>query len=125
MKIENGKIILSFKHTDSGLVARPLPKTYDVHSLLDKTASLIRNRPNSLLEGFAICGKDQKWVWADARIDGKNVIVWSDNVPAPVAVRYAWAHNPTCVTLAMKLASLVPPSPEPDDFTPITLNNKN
>lgn len=123
MKIESGKIILSFTHTDKGLVAKPLPKTYDVRSLLDKTAPLIRNRPNSQLEGFAICGKDQKWVWGDARIDGNNVIVWSDSVPAPVAVRYAWADNPTG-NLGNEAGLPVSPF-RTDDFTPITLNNKN
>lgn len=44
--------------------------------------------------GFAICGENRKWVWANAKVDGHDVIVWSDQVPAPVAVRYAWADNP-------------------------------
>jgi sialate O-acetylesterase len=35
-----------------------------------KTAPLVRNRPHSQLEGFAICGTDKQWVWADAKIDG-------------------------------------------------------
>ena len=33
-------------------------------------------------------------VWAEATIDGKTVVVRSDKVAKPVAVRYAWAHNP-------------------------------
>ena len=44
--------------------------------------------------GFAICGEDKKFVWADARIDGPKVIVSSDAVNSPVSVRYAWAANP-------------------------------
>ena len=96
MKIEQGRAILSFKHADAGLVARPLPDTYIVRSSAKETAPLVRNSPGSELEGFAICGEDKKWVWADARIAGDTVIVWSDKVPAPVAVRYAWADNPTC-----------------------------
>jgi sialate O-acetylesterase len=55
----------------------------------------VRNSPKSELEGFAICGEDRNWAWADAKIEGDSVIVWSDQVPAPVAVRYAWADNPT------------------------------
>ena len=48
------------------------------------------------LKGFAIAGQDHKFVWADARIDGDTVVVWSDQVPHPLAVRYAWADNPVC-----------------------------
>jgi sialate O-acetylesterase len=46
------------------------------------------------LQGFAIAGADQKFVWAKARIDGDSVLVSSAAVPNPVAVRYAWANNP-------------------------------
>jgi sialate O-acetylesterase len=47
------------------------------------------------LKGFAVAGSDNKFVWAHAKIERKNlVIVWSDKVPHPVAVRYAWADNP-------------------------------
>jgi len=48
------------------------------------------------VQGFAICGEDRVWKWAQAKIDGKDVIVSSPEVPQPVAVRYAWASNPTC-----------------------------
>lgn len=50
--------------------------------------------PEPVLRGFAIAGKDQKWVWADAEIEGASVIVSSPEVSEPVAVRYAWADNP-------------------------------
>lgn len=45
------------------------------------------------LQGFAVAGKDGAWHWADAKIDGANVIVWSDAVENPVHIRYAWAQN--------------------------------
>ncbi len=48
------------------------------------------------LEGFSIAGKDRKFVWADARIEGNTVMVSSLQVPKPVAVRYAWLENPSC-----------------------------
>ena len=48
------------------------------------------------LQGFAIAGGDQKFVWAKAKIDGGKVTVWSDAVGEPAAVRYAWAANPKC-----------------------------
>ena len=43
---------------------------------------------------FAIAGKDKKFVWANAKIEGNTVVVWSDKVAEPVYVRYAWADNP-------------------------------
>ncbi|MDU0369042.1 sialate O-acetylesterase [Hymenobacter endophyticus] len=46
------------------------------------------------LKGFAVAGPDKKFVWAEARIEGKKVVVWSDKVPVPAVVRYAWADNP-------------------------------
>jgi sialate O-acetylesterase len=46
------------------------------------------------LGGFALAGADKRFVWANARIVGDRVYVWSDRVRVPVAVRYAWANNP-------------------------------
>lgn len=96
MKIEGREIRLSFDHLDGGLVANEVPATYDVIRKFGKTAPLVRNSPHSQLEGFAICGSDNKWVWAEAKIDGDTVLVSSSQVPAPIAVRYAWSDNPTC-----------------------------
>jgi sialate O-acetylesterase len=70
--IEGNKIILTFSHTGSGLV------TNDGEALSE----------------FAIAGADKKYVWAKAKIEGDKVIVWSDAVPSPVYVRYAWSDNP-------------------------------
>ena len=46
------------------------------------------------MKGFAIAGADKQFHWAQAKISGNKVIVWSDEVTAPVAVRYGWADNP-------------------------------
>jgi sialate O-acetylesterase len=70
-KIEGNKIRLYFTHTGKGLVAK-----------------------DGKLTGFAICGEDKKWVWADARIDGKTIIVLSPEITKPIAVRYCWGTNP-------------------------------
>ncbi len=43
---------------------------------------------------FAVSGTDRKWHWASAKIDNDTVVVSSPEVPAPVAVRYAWQANP-------------------------------
>lgn len=95
--VEGGKIRLSFTHAGGGLVARELPAAYAPSSLDPaKTVPLVRNSPGSQLEGFVICGESRRWVWAEARIEGDTVVVSSPQVPAPVAVRYAWSNNPTC-----------------------------
>ena len=52
-------------------------------------------KSNAPLSQFQICGEDHKWVWAQARIVNEDTVVaWSESVPAPVAVRYAWSSNP-------------------------------
>ncbi|MBL9115317.1 MAG: hypothetical protein JNJ83_09960 [Verrucomicrobiaceae bacterium] len=47
--------------------------------------------------GFAICGEDKKWVWANAKVLGADKVeVSAATVAKPVAVRYAWSDNPVC-----------------------------
>lgn len=122
VKIEKGKARLTFTSLHGGLVARPVPATYVKCSARNETEPLVRNSPQSELEGFAICGEDKQWVWADAKIEGQSVVVWSDKVPAPVAVRYGWAMNPTC-NLYNKAG--FPASPfRTDDFPATTLSVK-
>ncbi len=72
MKIEGSKIVLSFSNTGSGLVAKGGGK----------------------LKCFEICGIDDEFYPAEAKIENNKVIVFSDKVTEPVAVRYAWANNP-------------------------------
>ena len=43
---------------------------------------------------FAIAGADKKFVWAQTSLQNNTIIVWSDQVPEPKYVRYAWANNP-------------------------------
>jgi sialate O-acetylesterase len=66
-----GAIKIKFSHTDGGLVVNG-------------------DKPGE----FSIAGNDRQWHWADAKLDGDNVIVSSPEVPDPVAVRYAWQANP-------------------------------
>lgn len=76
------------------------------------------------ITGFAIAGKDRKFVWAQARVlpssrDGQ-VEVWSDDVPHPVAVRYAWADNPEC---NLRSEGKLPVAPfRTDDWPGITVD---
>ncbi len=48
------------------------------------------------VKGFAVAGADGRFTWAEAKLDGEAVLVSAAGVPAPVAVRYAWAANPVC-----------------------------
>lgn len=92
----DGKAILKFHHVDGGLVAAPLPDTYQPLLAKPDVLPLVRNSPGSELEGFLVCGEDRKWVWANAKIAGDAVVVSAPGVSTPVAVRYAWENNPTC-----------------------------
>jgi sialate O-acetylesterase len=65
----------------------------------DHAAGLVSKAPGGRLKGFAIAGPDRHFVWADARIEGDRVVVWSDRVPHPVAVRYAWSNSPAGLSL--------------------------
>lgn len=122
LAIEGGKAIVTFADVAGGLVALPLAATYDKETLKGRTAPLVRNSPGSELEGFAVCGADRVWHWADAKIAGATVIVTSTAVPAPTAVRYAWADNPTC-NLANDAGLLAVPF-RTDDFPAATAERK-
>jgi sialate O-acetylesterase len=100
MNIEGNKAILSFDHVGGGLIAKG----------------------DESLKGFAIAGADRKFVWAEAEIEGDKVIVSSNEVSAPVAVRYAWADNPVC---NLYNAEELPASPfRTDDWPGITIGKK-
>jgi sialate O-acetylesterase len=99
MKVEDNRIILRFRHTGSGLVAR-----------------------GGRLQGFTICGEDHTFVHAEAEIQGNTVVVHSPQVPFPVAVRYGWANYPV-VNLYNKEG--LPASPfRTDDFPMVTAPRK-
>jgi len=80
MKIEGNKIILTFTNIGSGLEAKG----------------------DGELKSFSIAGADKQFIWAKAKIEGDNVIVWSDEVSKPIAARYAWADNPVDANLYNK-----------------------
>lgn len=97
MSLDNGKIVLTFEHTGGGLVAK-----------------------GGELKSFAIAGENRNFVWAQAKIDGNRIIVWSDEVADPVAVRYAWANNPANANLYNQEG--LPASPfRTDDWPGITV----
>ena len=67
MKIEGNRIRLFFDYADGGLISN-----------------------GKTLEHFTIAGSDGKFVPANAEIDRDTIVVFSDAVPHPTAVRYAW-----------------------------------
>ncbi len=70
------------------------------------------------LTGFTVAGSDRRFKWAAARLDGATVVASSPEVPAPVAVRYAWANNPAC---NLTNASGLPAAPfRTDDWPGVT-----
>jgi sialate O-acetylesterase len=95
-KIDGGKIALDFDCIGTGMIAAKPGK----------------------LDAFAIAGPDKKWHWAAAEIAGNRVIVSSKEVPNPVAVRYAWAMNPSQRNLLYNKEGL-PASPFRTDTWPL------
>jgi sialate O-acetylesterase len=73
MTVEGNKIRLQFRHRGGGLT------TCDKKPLTE----------------FTIAGEDQKFVPAVATIDGDSIVVHSDKVAKPVAVRFAWSDVAT------------------------------
>lgn len=66
-----------------------------VRVIFDQAGDGLKSRDGGPLKRFEIAGEDRVWHWADATIDGTDsVLVSSEHVKSPVAVRYAWAANP-------------------------------
>ena len=99
MTIKDGKATLKFDHVGGKL------DTFDVREPI----------------GFAIAGEDRKFVNAKAKITGKDTIeVWSEDVKAPVAVRYAWANNPICNVQSSEGLQMTPF--RTDEWPGVTIN---
>ena len=71
MTIEGSSIRLRFKHVGGGLIAR-----------------------GGELKTFVLAGGNRVFEPAAARIEGDTIVVESEAVPEPQAVRYAWSNNP-------------------------------
>lgn len=70
-KIQGNKIIISFNHTGSGMIAK-----------------------NDTLKGFVIAGKDDNWFVANSIIKDDKIEITNPSVDHPTQVRYAWADRP-------------------------------
>ena len=82
MKIEGNRIRLSFDYADGLMTAvkngyaKPVPA------------------PEMKPANFAVCDKNGNWFWADAVIEGNEVVVSAKEVAEPTAVRYAYRGCP-------------------------------
>lgn len=83
-EVRNGVVRVSFDHLGGGLAIGQAPWR-------PKNAAPL---PADKLLGFAICGKDGKWAAADARIEGKEVVLSHPSIPEPVGVAYGWSATP-------------------------------
>lgn len=91
-RVADGRVTLTFDHVGGGLAVRGTAGATGATTALDGT-------DGAPVGGFTIAGADGRFVRAEARLAGRGVVVWSDRVPRPVAVRYAWADNPADATL--------------------------
>jgi sialate O-acetylesterase len=100
-KFDSGAATLSFTHVGGGLVAK-----------------------GGDLVGFTVAGKDGKFAPAKATIKGDTVVVSSEQVPEPTAVRYGWVNfaNPT---LNLFNKDGLPASPFRTDDAPYTTQPKS
>lgn len=80
LRIEGERAILTFQHGGGGLVS------------LDGEG----------LRHFAVAAEDGEFVPATATIDGDTVVVTSDEITDPRAVRYAWSNNPEGINFGNK-----------------------
>jgi sialate O-acetylesterase len=87
-RVDGDRVIVTFEHAAGGLIAGE-------KNGLDP----LREAKDGKLHGFMIAGEDKQWHWADARIEGESVVVRSDKVPVPAAIRYAYASNPSTSNL--------------------------
>ena len=85
IQTEGNKIRVNFTNLGSGLMIGVPPPGATGGKLLP-----IPDR----LSNFEIAGPDGKFVAAEAKIDGNTVLVWSNSVSDPKAVRYAWSAYP-------------------------------
>lgn len=99
MKVEGNRIRLFFDHVDGGLAAKGGPLTH-----------------------FTIAGEDNDFVEANARIDGDTIVVSSDKVEKPVAVRYAWTND--AEPNLFNKANLPASSFRTDNLPGVTVNNR-
>jgi sialate O-acetylesterase len=121
VKFDGNKAVLTFDHRGGGLAGKEIVATPS-NNKNAKNASAYRIKEGAsdtpVLVGFTVCGKDKVFQPATASIVGDTVVVSSDKVDLPIAVRYGWANHPVC---NLYNREGLPASPfRTDDFRGIT-----
>lgn len=81
--VSSGPVKANVKKTDSGFNVK-----------FDHAASGLKTYGDGPVKGFKVAGEDKQWYPAQATIEGNSIVVSSDSVKAPIALRYAWEDNP-------------------------------
>ncbi|PIE23459.1 MAG: sialate O-acetylesterase [Planctomycetota bacterium] len=63
---------------------------------LQHVVEALRTRDGQAPSSFQVAGKDRKWYPAEAKLQGKSILLTSKQVPEPIAVRYGWDDSPHC-----------------------------
>lgn len=79
IEISGNRVFVSFDHIGTGLLCS-----------------------GDQLNTFMISTDGKNFVAAEAKIVGKQVVVWNDTITKPIAVRYAWADSPDGANLYNK-----------------------
>ena len=96
-RIGHGNIRVRFTSVADGLKAVPSGSMAEARYGSQALGyDIVKRAERGEVTGFQIAGADRVWHWATADIEGDEVIVYSEDVPHPVAVRYGWADNPVC-----------------------------
>lgn len=85
-KIDGSKVIVSFDHVGSGLMTATKGGTHRMDPL--------KKTDTKELLSFSVRDESGKWHFARAVIEGETVVVSSDAVEKPTAVRYAYDSDP-------------------------------
>ena len=89
------KNVYQKKLTNSPVLKSYVIKGNKIELTFDDVGNGLKIKSGDKLEEFAIAGDNKKFVWAEAKIVGKNKVeVWSDKITIPKAVRYAFNNNP-------------------------------
>jgi sialate O-acetylesterase len=102
MSVEGNKVHLKFKHADG-----------------------LKTKGGDAPKLFTIAGKDKQFVPAQAKIEGDSVVVWSDEVKEPAAVRYGWSEWAEPADYNLFNEAGLPASPfRTDDFPMVTAGRR-
>lgn len=98
VKFDGNKAVLSFDHVGGGLVTKEIVPTPSRNAKATKAFAwrVKEGSSGAPLIGFTVAGKDKVFHTAKAEIVGDTVVVTSEAVAEPVAVRFGWAQHPLC-----------------------------